>query len=180
MLSPEQEERVLEIAVGRGWLSRHLLAPQSVSAGSGPGHDTPALRWGPRIDRLAAQGALAAGTIDDLISECLSAQTADGGSLDQPGQRPPAAGPLAAGGLPAFLQKWERYEIVRLLGEGGMGTVYEARDRQLGRLVALKFIRGERSGSAQRFLQEARTQARIEHEHICKISVPCQDSDGIA
>lgn len=159
----------MEIAVGRGWLSRHSLAPQAVTEGSGPEHDTPAPRWGPRIDRLAAQGTLAAETIDDLISECLSEQTAAGGSFDPPGQRSPAAGPLAAGGLPAFLQKWERYEIVRLLGEGGMGTVYEARDRQLGRLVALKFIRGERSGSAQRFLQEARTQARIEHEHICKV-----------
>ncbi|HZI03106.1 MAG TPA: serine/threonine-protein kinase, partial [Archangium sp.] len=64
---------------------------------------------------------------------------------------------------------WDRYELLELLGRGGMGEVYKARDRRLGRTVALKFIRGADPARAMRFLQEARAQARIEHPHVCKV-----------
>jgi tRNA A-37 threonylcarbamoyl transferase component Bud32 len=61
------------------------------------------------------------------------------------------------------------YEILELIGQGGMGLVYKARDRRLGRIVALKFIRGAEPEQAMRFLQEARAQARIDHPHVCKV-----------
>ncbi len=64
---------------------------------------------------------------------------------------------------------WERYEFLGLLGRGGMGEVYEARDRRLGRAVALKFIRGAEPGRVMRLLQEARAQARIDHPNVCKV-----------
>ena len=64
---------------------------------------------------------------------------------------------------------WDRYEFISLLGQGGMGAVYKARDRRIGRLVALKFIRGGDERLTQRFMQEARAQARIEHTGICKV-----------
>jgi serine/threonine-protein kinase len=67
------------------------------------------------------------------------------------------------------VEGWERYEFVRFLGAGGMGRVYKAYDRRLGRYVALKFLRGDDLESTQRFLSEARAQARVEHEHVCKI-----------
>ena len=71
--------------------------------------------------------------------------------------------------IPAVLERWERYEFQGVLGKGGMGAVYRARDRKLGRIVALKFIRSADQRLTRRFIQEARAQARIEHDHICKV-----------
>ena len=70
-------------------------------------------------------------------------------------------------GFPA--PHWDKYEFVEVLGRGGMGAVYRARDRRLGRAVALKFIHGQDPGMVQRFMQEARAQSRLDHQHICKV-----------
>ena len=80
--------------------------------------------------------------------------------------RPPAS-VETAGAFP--VEHWERYELLALLGRGGMGEVYEARDRRLGRSVALKFIRGADPDRVMRLLQEARAQARIHHPGICEV-----------
>jgi serine/threonine-protein kinase len=71
------------------------------------------------------------------------------------------------------IARWDRYEFLKLLGQGGMGAVYLARDRRLNRLIALKFLLGSDEQMILRFLQEARAQARIDHPAICKISVGC-------
>src|SRR4051812_39087818 len=60
----------------------------------------------------------------------------------------------------------ERYECTGLLGQGGMGAVYRARDRQLQRDVALKFLLGD--DPDLRLLREARSQARLDHPNACK------------
>ncbi|HEU4404724.1 MAG TPA: protein kinase [Polyangiaceae bacterium] len=62
-----------------------------------------------------------------------------------------------------------RYELVGLLGRGGMGEVHEARDLLLGRPVALKFLLGAGNERSLRLLQEARAQARLEHPNLCKV-----------
>ncbi|MCA9694623.1 MAG: serine/threonine protein kinase, partial [Myxococcales bacterium] len=64
---------------------------------------------------------------------------------------------------------WERYQFIATLGHGGMGSVYRARDPRLGREVALKFIRGGDPRLTMRLLREARAQARIEHDNVCKV-----------
>ncbi|WNG41060.1 protein kinase [Archangium violaceum] len=81
------------------------------------------------------------------------------------------AAPVAATGGSAVASgaSWDRYEFLELLGRGGMGEVYKARDRRLDRTVALKFIRGEDPDRAVRFLREARAQARIDHPNVCKV-----------
>ena len=64
------------------------------------------------------------------------------------------------------------YRVRRLLGEGGMGLVFEAQDTDLLRPVALKVIRPELAGSAQaaqRFTLEARAMAALKHDHIVTI-----------
>ncbi|HEX3762355.1 MAG TPA: protein kinase [Kofleriaceae bacterium] len=83
-----------------------------------------------------------------------------GGGGDRPPVRPPDALPVAT---------WDRYELQELLGRGGMGSVYKARDRRLGRTVAIKFIQIADPNLALRFLQEARAQARIDHPNVCRV-----------
>ncbi len=58
------------------------------------------------------------------------------------------------------------YEVIRPLGQGGMGEVYLARDMRLGRRVALKFLLDVDSPHSARFLVEARATAQLTHENI--------------
>src|SRR5205814_1401753 len=74
-----------------------------------------------------------------------------------------------------------KYRIVRLIGDGGMGTVYEARHEVLGHRVALKFLHADlaqRPGLTQRFLQEARVSATIQSPHVTHVTDVDTSQDG--
>jgi serine/threonine protein kinase len=58
------------------------------------------------------------------------------------------------------------YELIRQIGQGGMGEVYLARDTRLGRRVALKFLLKVDRKHSDRFLVEARATAQLAHENI--------------
>ncbi len=62
-----------------------------------------------------------------------------------------------------------QYEMIKMIGEGGMGTVFLARDLRLGRRVAIKFLQASNDEMTQRFLVEARTTARCQHDNIVVI-----------
>jgi serine/threonine protein kinase len=83
--------------------------------------------------------------------------------------------PLAAG------QRLGRYEVIALLGAGGMGEVYKATDTRLHRSVAIKVLRFHLAQDPDRLLRferEARTISNLNHPHICVLHDIAQH-DGI-
>ncbi|MBL9038306.1 MAG: protein kinase [Archangium sp.] len=61
------------------------------------------------------------------------------------------------------------YEVIKLIGRGGMGSVFLGRDTRLGRRVAIKFLRTHSNDLTKRFILEARTTAACSHENIVVI-----------
>ncbi len=73
---------------------------------------------------------------------------------------------------PAIGNQIGRYQILSLIGEGGMGEVYKAHDPRLERVVAIKVMHAQYSHQPTfrgRFSQEAVTAARLDHPGIVKI-----------
>ena len=76
-----------------------------------------------------------------------------------------------------------KYKLLRLLGDGGMGSVYEAEHLRLGTHVAIKVLHSDlarRSGLIDRFLQEARVSAQIRSPHVVQVTDVESTHDGIA
>ena len=73
---------------------------------------------------------------------------------------PPPEGELRTG------DRLARFVIVKRLGTGGMGAVYEAKDETLGRAVALKIMRRASDEARRRFIQEARAAAAVSHPNL--------------
>ena len=72
----------------------------------------------------------------------------------------------------ALAEQFPQLEILDMLGQGGMGAVYKARQKQLDRLVALKILPpqvGQTEAFAERFMREARSLARLNHPGIVMV-----------
>jgi tRNA A-37 threonylcarbamoyl transferase component Bud32 len=111
--------------------------------------------------------------LGDRISQLL--RTDPGG---QPHLHTPAPGPdrstvPSAAGTPRQLSgQFGRYRICRVIGGGGMGTVYLADDTQLDRSVALKVphsFRAEDTTAQERFRREGRAAAALDHPNLCRV-----------
>jgi serine/threonine protein kinase/tetratricopeptide (TPR) repeat protein len=87
----------------------------------------------------------------------------------------------ARGSMPELPQAFARFEIIRMLGKGGMGSVYLARDQRLGRQVALKVLSAEDLAlpdRRSRFFREARTAAAIRHPNVATIYEVDETDEG--
>jgi tRNA A-37 threonylcarbamoyl transferase component Bud32 len=127
------------------------------------------------VAAMRAQGRVAVPVdrraLDGLISRLQHLQPAQSDAFtmaldgDASGLLSPPQGPGEMGRLGP-------YRVVRLLGKGGMGMVFEAEDVHLQRAVALKAMRpdiAQNASARERFLREARATANIEHDHIVTI-----------
>ncbi len=130
------------------------------------------------LELLKERGRLSEETFASLRLEVSREPVPQSGPppLEPPTQKPPGTGPTPTPTPSATSQDevfpvpgWERYQPVRLLGQGGMGRVFLAYDPRLRRNVALKFMREGTPELAQRFLSEARSQARVTHERVCEV-----------
>ena len=102
-----------------------------------------------------------------------------------PPVRATGAGPVQPRASTPVLQAGDvlggRYEILKMLGEGGMGAVYKAMDRELNRPVALKLIRPELAANPSilaRFKQELLLAHQVTHKNVIRI-YDLGDADGV-
>jgi len=106
--------------------------------------------------------------------------TLGGGDTSSLSDTSEVAGDHLAAGLPV-IDLGERFEIKGELGQGGMGTVLLARDKSLGRQVAIKRIletKNRTPAAINRFITEAKSIAAVNHHNIVQIHEFGQDADG--
>ena len=107
------------------------------------------------------------------------APTADPDEEPDPDPVADLLGRLAASDRPGDLGRLGGFRVVRVLGRGGMGAVFEADDPTLGRRLALKVMLpylAARPRAKQRFLREAAAAARVEHDHIVPVYLIGEDA----
>lgn len=168
----EEHEAELRAAVAEGLLSlaeadalreearRHARGPLRLLADRGRISEE-------SLASIAARVATEGAADPDTTKSLPPAPTAD---PDATATLSPSRAGDAAEGAPAFpVTGWDRYQPVRFLGQGGMGIVFLARDLRLHREVAIKFVRGEDRARAARLITEARAQARVHHDRVCKV-----------
>ena len=121
---------------------------------------------GPASAPSTGQGGRATGGVDSGARRSRKFTPADYSFLS------PAQGPDELGWI-------SHYRVLKVLGAGGMGIVFEAEDTHLQRRVALKCMKPAliTPANRERFLQEARTTAAIEHDHIVTIYQVGEDND---
>jgi len=125
----------------------------------------------PTIDEYCARRPEVASEIREIFEALLMVEDLKPGSVDESGS--------FGSGIRLDGKRLERvgdYRILREIGRGGMGVVYEAQQESLGRRVALKVLPGTLAGDAKalaRFQREAKAAARASQTHPINSEWPC-------
>ncbi|MDY7228102.1 protein kinase domain-containing protein [Hyalangium rubrum] len=155
---PAEYEDELHLALIEGVLSREQLEHLRAEAVR--------LERSP-LELMLERGQVSPETLSSLREEVQRQARA---ATQEPATQKPGSSAPATPSEPVFpLPHWDRYQPVRFLGQGGMGQVFLAYDPRLRRNVALKFVRDGTPELSQRFLSEARAQARVHHERVCEM-----------
>ena len=177
MLEEGDQERAIAIVVAEGILSieeARLVGGEAARAGQS------------LLERLHADGTISGPTFASLCAQMLrqtdeprghAAELDDTQAARQDpehtweyatalGSCPPRR-PTSTDDFP--VPGWDRYEPIHLLGQGGMGRVFLARDLRLDREVAIKFVRRDDAELTRRVVAEARAQARVDDPRVCKV-----------
>lgn len=127
---------------------------------------------------MASQGTcsgcgrpLSADALRELCPECLI-KAGFGTGASPPALEPTADEPFAPPSPIELARLFPQLELIELLGKGGMGAVYKARQPALDRWVALKVLPPQtaaKAGFSERFNREARALARLNHPHIVAV-----------
>ena len=122
-----------------------------------------------RVERLLGTHSQSGGVLDRPVEPGPVASGSESLSTDyhiDTGERPRFKGELSPGTLLS-----DRFEIVRLLGKGGMGVVYEASDRDLESPVAIKVLRADIANeeTLTRFRREIHLARQVTHPNVCRL-----------
>ena len=155
LTDPEEQRKYLHHACGEDQVLRSQVEELLVSH-----HDASSFLETPPEGLVAT---IAAG-VDETVDESL-----EGDSLEflDPSDKPGCLGTLS------------QYEVVEVVGRGGMGIVLRAYDTKLNRVVAIKVMAPELAASplaVKRFLREARAAAAVSHDHVVTIHAIEQDN----
>jgi WD40 repeat protein/tRNA A-37 threonylcarbamoyl transferase component Bud32 len=126
---------------------------------------------GPRVEEYTDRYPALAALLQEILPTIQALGPARGAG-ETPGTRE-----TPGGGTAVPPPSMDDYEILAEIGRGGMAVVYKARHRRLGRVVALKVLRGDAAADLARSRGEAQAVARLQHPNVVQI-FEIQEVDG--